>query len=200
MNNEGYVKYSAIHTPGSAMEPPLWKNLNNVRTKLHDLNLVGARLDGIGFGNVSIRTEGNQFFISGTSTGADKVLTADKYCLVTSVDIAANSIASTGPIQASSESMTHGAIYESCQEAKSVIHIHDRKIFDGMLKDKFPATPASAEYGSPEIAMAIAQTINDLRKPEGIIALAGHDEGVIAYSSSPEKAFDLIQAFYNKYH
>jgi glyoxylase-like metal-dependent hydrolase (beta-lactamase superfamily II) len=96
--------------------------------------------------------------------------------------------------------MTHSAIYESCLGAKSVIHIHDRKIFDGMLKDHCPATPVSAEYGTPEIAFAIAQCVKQSGKPEGTIVLAGHDEGVIAYSSSPEKTSDLIQAFYNKYH
>jgi ribulose-5-phosphate 4-epimerase/fuculose-1-phosphate aldolase len=96
--------------------------------------------------------------------------------------------------------MTHGAIYESCPEAKSVIHIHDRKIFDSMLKDHCPATPASAEYGTPEIALAIIRCVKQSGKPEGTIVLAGHDEGIIAYSNSPEKTFDLIQALYTKYH
>jgi ribulose-5-phosphate 4-epimerase/fuculose-1-phosphate aldolase len=144
--------------------------------------------------------EGNQFLISGTSTGAERILAANKYCLVTSINIRANKITSTGPIQASSESMTHGAIYQSCREAESVIHIHNRKIFDGMIKDHCPATPASAEYGSPEIAIAIAENIRQSGELEGTIVLAGHDEGVIAYSSSPEKAFSLIQDLYIKYH
>ncbi|GHU16449.1 hypothetical protein FACS1894163_05840 [Spirochaetia bacterium] len=200
MNNEGYVKYFAEHSPGPSIEPPLWKNLNDVRTKLHDLSLVGVNAKGIAFGNVSIRMEDNQFLISGTSTGTERILAADKYCLVISVTIAANKITSKGPIHASSESMTHGAIYESCPEAKSVIHIHDRAIFDGMRKDHCLATPVSAEYGTPEIAVAIAHCVRQWGKPEGALVLAGHDEGVIAYSSSPEKAFDIIQALFDKYH
>jgi ribulose-5-phosphate 4-epimerase/fuculose-1-phosphate aldolase len=200
VKNEGTVKYSAQHTPAAAMTPPLWKNLNDVRTRLHDLYLLGVRPDGIAFGNVSMRMEGNQFLISGTSTGAEKVLGADKYCLVTSIDIAANTIISRGPIPASSESMTHGAIYEACPLAKSVIHIHDRKIFDGMRSGRCLATPPDAEYGTPEIARAIAHCVTQSGKSEGVIVLAGHDEGLIAYSGNPDKAFDLIQTLYNKYH
>ena len=114
MANEGYVKYTAEHTMGPVIETPLWADLNRARTKLREMGLVGMTSDGIGFGNLSLRVEGNKFLISGTATGALPVLGPDGYCLITSFDIDKNRVVSTGPVKPSSETMTHGVIYQSC--------------------------------------------------------------------------------------
>jgi hypothetical protein len=198
-NSEGYVKYSASHTTRSAVVPPLWKDLNEVRTKLHDLHIVGVRADGVGFGNVSIRLTGNQFLISGTATGAERELTPDGYCTVISIDSPGNRVVSAGPIHASSESMTHGAIYQSCPEARCVIHIHSRNIFDGMIRDRCLSTPREAEYGTPEIAAAIARCVARSGKTGADIVLAGHDEGVISYAPSIAAAYNRVLHLYNTY-
>ena len=181
---EGYVKYSASHIQAPAVEAPYWAKLNDARTRLHELGLVGINSQGIGFGNVSVRVKGEEFLISGTATGAAPVLSPDEYCLVTSFDIAGNSIVSSGPIRASSESMTHGAVYRAVPAANCVIHIHSRSIFDGMLQDHYPDTPAEAEYGTPEIAEATGACAAAQESGEGLIVLAGHDEGVIAFGAS----------------
>jgi ribulose-5-phosphate 4-epimerase/fuculose-1-phosphate aldolase len=202
--NEGYVKYTAEHTPGPPVDVfniPHWVELNSARTRLHKLGLVGITSGGIGFGNVSVRVGGEEFLISGTATGALPELTPAEYCLVTACDLSHNSVVSTGPVQASSESMTHGAVYHSNAGVHCVIHIHSRKIFDGMIRDRYPATPESAAYGTPESALAIGECItrDEGEHTEGVIVLAGHDEGVIAYGPSVERTFHLIMELYNKY-
>jgi ribulose-5-phosphate 4-epimerase/fuculose-1-phosphate aldolase len=196
---EGYVKYTASHTPAPALAHPLWAELNEARTRLHDLGLLGIYPDGIGFGNVSIRLEGDRFLITGTATGAPRELSPGDYCLVSSVDITRNRIVSSGPVKASSESMTHGAIYQACPRAMCVLHIHCREIFDGMLRDGCLSTPAAAEYGTPAMARAIAGCAGKGEKSEGSIVLAGHDEGVIAYGPSVERALELVLALYHTY-
>jgi ribulose-5-phosphate 4-epimerase/fuculose-1-phosphate aldolase len=209
MTGEGYVKYAAQHTNAPAIEVPHWAELNEARTKLHKLGLVGITSAGIGFGNLSVRYQGDEFLISGTATGAAEALTPAQYCLVRSFDIGKNQVVSTGPVPASSESMTHGVIYRSCPGANCVIHIHSRPIFDGMLRDKCPASPESAAYGTPEIAFAIGKCAAELGGNEGngcegsgcqgSIVLAGHDEGVISYGPTVERAFTLIRELYEKY-
>jgi len=199
MLSEGYIKYTAEHTNAVAVEMPQWEALNQARTDLYKIGLVGVYPDGIGFGNVSARFNGEAFLISGTATGAKPVLSRSDYCLVNSFDIASSHVVSSGPIQASSESMTHGAVYRSCLGVNCVIHIHSRAIFDGMLRDNYPATPPDAAYGTPEIALAIQQCAADLEKDEGQIVMAGHEEGVIAYSSSVQRTLSLILELYNKY-
>ena len=193
---EGYVKYTAEHTTCLVTETPHWAELNNARTHLHKLGLVGANSDGIGFGNVSARCNGNEFIISGTATGAVPVLALDQYCLVNFFDIEKNRVVTSGPVQASAESMSHGAVYQSCTEAECVIHIHSKKIFDKMLWEDYVRTPKDAEYGTPEIALAIGACVRNSGKNEGQIIMAGHDEGIIAYGPSIERAFNLILELY----
>jgi hypothetical protein len=68
-----------------------------------------------------------------------------------------------------------------------------------MIQDRYPATPAGAEFGTPEIAIAIAECAAKTGKNEGTIVLAGHDEGVIAYAASVERALSLILELNSKY-
>jgi len=198
-HSEGYVKYTAVHTTAPAIEAPHWAELNNARTQLHRLGLVGVTPQGIGFGNVSIRFQGEEFLISGTATGASPELNAAEYCLVNSFDLAQNRIVSIGPVQASSEAMTHGAVYQSCSGAHCVMHIHCGAIFKGMIRDGCPATVENAAYGTPEIALALAECVQELGTDEGAVVLAGHDEGVIVWGPTVERALQLIQSLHNKY-
>jgi ribulose-5-phosphate 4-epimerase/fuculose-1-phosphate aldolase len=200
MTGEGYVKYAAEHTMAAAIETPHWARLNNARTKLRELGLVGANSNGVGFGNLSVRVSGDQFLISGTATGAAPVLGPDGYCLIVSFDVERNRVVSTGPVKPSSEAMTHGVIYQSCPAANCVIHVHSRAIFDGMIRDGYPATPETAAYGTPEIALAIGERVGETAKDEGCIVLAGHDEGVIVYGPMAERALSLTEELYSKYN
>jgi hypothetical protein len=47
--------------------------------------------------------------------------------------------------------------------------------------------------------MAIEVCVRDSGKNEGQIVMAGHDEGVIVYGPSTERAFNLILELYEKY-
>lgn len=198
-SSEGYVKYSAEHTMAPPIDVPQWTKLNDARSRLHQLGLVGALPNGVGFGNVSIRLQGNEFLITGTATGAQPILGPDKYCLIKSFDFKKNRVVSAGPAQPSAESMTHGAVYQACPAVNCVMHIHSRIIFDGMVRDRYPATPEDITYGTPEIAFAIEKCVHELNKDEGRIVMLGHDEGVIAYGPSVEKTFTLIRELYDAY-
>ena len=197
MRDEGYIKYTAKHITASAVEMPQWAELNEARNNLYKLGLVGVYPNGIGFGNVSARFSGEEFLISGTETGVKPVLSPSDYCIVKSFDITHNHVVSSGPIQASSESMTHGAVYRSCPAANCVIHIHSKTIFDNMIRDCYPATPIAAAFGTPDIAVAIGNIVSD--KGEGQIVMAGHEEGIITYGATIQRALSLILELYNKY-
>ena len=197
--SEGYVKYTAEHTFSPAIAVPGWAELNEARTLLYGMGLVGVTQGGIGFGNLSLRYRLDEFLISGTATGSLPVLGPENYCLVTSFDIENNRVVSTGPVRASSESMTHGVIYRRCPAANCVIHVHSRAIFDGMIRGRFPSTPQDAAFGTPEIALAIGELVQEPGKDEGCIVMAGHDEGVISYGPSVEKALALVRELFEKY-
>lgn len=190
--DEGYVKYHAHHVLEPAPQHPLLSALDATRTKLHDLGLIGMYDNGIGFGNLSLRTKDNQFIISGSGTGGKRILGESGYCLVTSFDPDANSVECAGPIQASSEAMTHGAVYAENPRVQCVIHIHSRLLFDRLLAQNWPHTPKSAAYGTPAIAKAIASLVRGAQTDLALFVLAGHDEGLVAYGPSIEATRDLL--------
>ena len=206
--DEGYVKYNAYHKviPASDIETlvPNWQELNNIRTKLYKLGLIGTDNNGIGFGNLSMRLNADEFIISGTGTGTKQELTLHDYCLVKTFDLSRNSIESMGPVQASSESMTHGAVYISNKTVNCVIHIHSRSIFDRMLHNKYPRTPKTATYGTPELALTIAECVKAISKSNplqvsGAIILPGHEPGIIVFNACPEKAYLLVEELYSRF-
>ena len=195
---DGVVKYQASHTRGdvetslrtlpagireTALDAlTLFPELDAARTALHDAGLIGVYPSGIGYGNVSLRLAGNLFLISGSGTGSSRLLGKQGYSLVRAFDPLENTVASFGPVQASSESMTHGAVYGAANKARCVIHIHSPFLFTSLLAEGFPAL-------SREVARLITE---ELSPSEGIFVTAGHNEGVFAYGESIASTLNLI--------
>jgi ribulose-5-phosphate 4-epimerase/fuculose-1-phosphate aldolase len=195
---DGYVKYRAEFMDAPAPRSPLLPALISVRAALYDLALIGVYPNGIGYGNVSVRAEnGAGFIISGTATGGARVLAPEDYCLVTDFDIDANLVRERGRVRASSESMSHGAIYRACPSARCVLHVHSRAIFDAMLSGGFPTTPPGAVYGTPEMARAVMSAAAG--KADGALVMAGHDEGVLVWGAAVEDAFARVKTLYDAY-
>ncbi len=197
MIDEGYIKYRAERCEGEVPYTDALRNLNMVRTTLFNMGLIGIYDNGIGYGNLSIRTEGNAFVISGSATGGAMILKPEQFALVESFDLAQNSVQSVGMIDASSESMSHGAVYEALPAVQAVIHIHSRELFDFMLKGDYHRTDAAIAFGTPELATAIVELVTAQPEPAGIFATAGHDEGIIAYGRDLDEVYELIEQIYN---
>lgn len=179
--DEGYVKYRCLHTPGPAPAHPDLAALDALRTALFDAGLLGMRPDGVGFGNVSVRGAGECFVITATGTGGARVLGPEGYCLVTAFDEVANQVRSVGPRQASSEAMSHGAVYRADPSAHCVAHVHSRALFDRLLAAGAMATPSDAAFGTPDMARALADLVCRRRGRAGVMVMRGHDEGLMAY-------------------
>lgn len=193
--DEGYIKFN-LHWDQKEFDfaDDDFKLLNSYRTKLFELNLIGAYPDGVGFGNLSIRLTENQFVITGSSTGNYKNLTKNHYALVKNFDLDKNYIHSVGLTKASSESLSHAAIYQSIQEVNAVIHIHHQKYWEKYL-NKLPTTPEDASFGTPEMAREISKLTTS---EKGIIIMGGHPEGIMAYGNSLNQAGKIVFNHYQK--
>lgn len=206
---DGVVKYHAQHTAGDIetylrtlpAEPRdaalnamrLFPELDAARTALHDAGLIGVYPSGIGYGNISLRLAENLFLISGSATGANRVLGRQGYSLVCTFDPLENTVESLGPVQASSESMTHGAIYGAARGVHCVIHIHSPLLFTSLLAKGFPRTPESVAYGTPALSREVARlTAEELPPSGGIFVTAGHNEGVFAYGENIASPLNAI--------
>lgn len=191
--HEGYIKFRIDFTPHPPPDADEIALLNEWRQRLYRLGYIGMYDGGIGFGNLSIRVPGTrQFIISGTKTGGLRRLEAAHYTLVNDFHIQNNLIRCKGMVKASSESLTHAAVYESAPAVNAVFHIHNQKLWQKYLH-RLPSTAEHALYGTPAMAEEIRRILSDDSNIiRGVIVMAGHPEGIISFGSGPEEAGQRI--------
>ncbi|HLP79758.1 MAG TPA: class II aldolase/adducin family protein [Acidobacteriota bacterium] len=195
--DDGYVKYHCVWTKAQPLAPDQLTELNHWRQQMYYLHLIGAYTNHVGFGNVSVRIPGtNKFIISGTETGNLKFLDESHYCIVTATDIANNTLYCTGPIRASSEAMTHAAIYNADADAMAVIHVHSPTMWEA-LKGKLHTTDENATYGTPAMAGELTTAATKKLK-EKLVVMGGHKEGLIAWGPTIADAGKVIIKHYEK--
>ena len=186
---EGVIKFklefNAAPPPGlaSTAELTVWRQI------LHRLGLTGrdsARYHGFAYGNVSLRTGPRQFVISGTQTGGKSMLTPVDYCAVLDFDLAKNWVLAEGPIEPSSEALTHGAIYAGNQNIMCALHVHSPTLWHHSKRLGLLETDAAIAYGTPALAQAVGQLVQN--RPLGIISMRGHEDGLIAFADTIAQA------------
>lgn len=198
---EGYIKFNCIWDQAKVLFPASeYRQLEKARSELYALGLIGAYPDGIGFGNISVRSKDDRsFIISGSATGGLSKLVPEDYSLVTDYRITHNTIFCTGLIQASSESLTHAAIYQSVPHMGAVIHIHCLWLWEKLI-NKYPTTAVGIEYGTPEMAQAVGQLACNIKDDEEkIIVMGGHKEGILAFGHHINDAMQSIISVYDHY-
>jgi L-ribulose-5-phosphate 4-epimerase len=191
---EGNIKFNCLLCDESAgLSDENYFLLNKWRNKLYHLGLIGCYPGNIGYGNISIRS-GSGFIITGSATGCSENLLKDHYVRVDHYDFLTNEIHCSGKIKASAESLTHAAVYEARPEVMAVIHIHNLDLWD-KYKGLMPTSPENAEYGTPEIALAVRSLcLNDKITGNEVIIMGGHKEGIIAFGSDLDVAGNKVLA------
>ncbi len=200
MVDDGYIKYKCIWTKTQPVSPHKIHDIVVWRQELYDLHIIGAYENGVGFGNVSQRIQNSsEFFVTGTATGNEAQLTPNHISVVTDVDIDDNVLYCSGPVKASSEAMTHAAIYEADKEVNAVIHVHNLALWD-VFYDVVPTTHPSASYGTPKMAHELARIANEhlKKKQKPLIVMAGHEEGLITYGKTLDEAGKTILDYMKK--
>ncbi len=184
---EGYVKFTDMHVHQNPVNYPGLDGLMYWRNVLFQVGLIGEE-DGIGYGNVSMRL-GDDFVISGTRTGGTINLKADGYTKVVKCSPRLNRVVSIGPVGASSESMTHDAVYRCDPKIKYVVHVHSKEMWKLLDMTRKPATPENAKYGTPEMAEAVSRLFAETNvRSERIFWMAGHEDGVVSFGETVDVA------------
>ena len=194
--DEGYIKYQSHWSPGPAPDAAAARLLEEWRRPLFAAGLIGHYHElNIGFGNLSTRSgEAGQFLITGTQTGHIEQTTADHYSLVTSFDLDRNEVYCTGPVQASSEAMTHAALYGLDPSIGAIVHVHSKPLWDQYLH-VLPTSDSAVTYGTPEMAMELERLYRETAfGSDGIAVMGGHEDGLISIGESIEQAATKILA------
>jgi len=189
--DEGYIKYHCHWDEKKCITPEEIDTINHWREILCEHGLIGMLSNGIGFGNISIRQDNNIFLISGSATGGIPKLDETHYSRVTSFNLGKNELCCEGQTIASSESLTHAALYAIDPAIQSVVHVHHR---EGWLKGlhRLPTTPADIAYGTPEMAAAVQSCYSQYKHTGNLIFMAGHEDGIISVGHTPEQAAEFL--------
>ena len=192
--NDGVIKFRCTRKDELAEMPDgLYARLEQARTVLIHKGWIGEGEDGIGFGNISAKSDsGSDFFISGSGTGGLKSLNPEHYVLVTGYKIDENRVDCTGLINASAETMSHAALYDATYKTGAVIHIHSYGLWKKLIH-VCPTTPECVLYGTPEMAEALKNmAATPAAKRYGAIVMGGHPEGIIAFGKTLDEALQAL--------
>lgn len=191
---EGVIKYHLDFTEAPAKPVIGFADLNAWRSILWRLGLIGqdpARYGGLGYGNISLRLEEDGFLVTGTQTGHLAQLTLEQYVHVQEARPVENYLRAEGPIAPSSEALTHAAVYNVSPDISCVAHGHGPEIWRRATALGLPTVAANIAYGTPEMAIAV-ETLVRGNPMQGMIAMLGHEDGLLAYGSSPAQACWLL--------
>ncbi len=188
--DDGYIKFKCNFEKIDCIKFEDISNIIEIRNRLYKHKLIGCYPNNIAFGNISKRMTSKSFIITGTNTSCKAKISERDFSYVVNWNIKQNTITCKGLIQASSESLSHAAIYEILPDAYCVIHIHNNKLWEKYL-NILPTSIQTAQYGTPEIALSIQQLIR--KQPlNNTIVMGGHPDGIISWDLSPEKVFQNI--------
>ena len=182
---EGVIKFDYAFDETDEVVPIdeqilLWRQM------LFQYDLVGEvpdRYGGFGFGNISYRLP-QGFAITASQTGRAAILEAQHFALVTDWSLERNWLRAEGAMRPSSESLTHAAIYEANASIQAVFHVHSPELWGAQEMLCLPETSASIPYGTVEMA-ATLKALTQRLGAEGLIRMAGHEDGIVAWSTSP---------------
>ena len=189
MIDEGYIKYQCYWQNVETIVNSDITKLNFWRDRFYKLGLIGEYDNGIGFGNLSIRSpDSSQLIISGTQTGGIPDLTTQHYTKVTDYNWQQNYVTCMGLIKASSETLTHAAIYQALPTVNAVIHVHHQALWEQLL-NKVPTTKPQCAYGTPEMAEEIIRLCRQSStQRQKIIVMSGHESGILTFGNDLKQA------------
>jgi ribulose-5-phosphate 4-epimerase/fuculose-1-phosphate aldolase len=199
---EGVVQFQAFLERTGRVHLSNFVDFVRARQLLFDLEAIGGDMEryGAAFGNVSVRTGGaappgrRSFAITCTQSGGDRTLLSDRWVKVVRYDCVQNSVHAVGPCPPSSESMTHGAIYDASLDIRCVLHGHDPRLWSTLLTLSQPHVPSEFTYGTPEMGIAVSELVRESTTSTwalpGVLAMAGHRDGFLAWGTSPVEAAD----------
>lgn len=205
---EGVIKFQLDHR-SSRLEPLRFQEIaaklaawRKVMSLTHLVGQDPRLYEGAGYGNVSARIGPpgaalgrRSFLITATQTSGKGQIDLQDFVAVERYDFRQNRVTSHGSQEPSSESMTHGAIYDQGPHIRCVLHAHSPALWRSARNLRLPTTDAAVSYGTPEMALEVQRLFRESAVVERqILAMGGHEDGILAFGRSPEEAGQTLIA------
>jgi len=194
---EGVIKFNCHwNQSGPVISDEQYEIINYWREILYNMDLIGAYENGVAFGNISMRIKGgNKFVITGSSTGEIPELEPGHYIMVNSFNINDNAVQCAGPLKASSETLSHAAIYSADAGVNAVIHVHSIDLWNELIY-KVPTTNPSMDYGTTGLAKDILRLFEESDVYEKrIIIMAGDKAGILTFGHDMDEAVNVLMQY-----
>jgi len=152
---EGVTKFNRQYRLTERVTGEDFHELDRWRDIFYSLDLIGLNNKKEGKGNVSklVNLRYNEpknkkwFVITGSQTGHLEELARENYCVVLGYYPEENRVVqAVKQAECSSESMTHGIVYDCDPSAKYVFHVHSPHIWTESERLEIPITNRSVEY------------------------------------------------------
>src|SRR6266850_1279068 len=202
-SGEGVIGFEVLHQTRALEDRVHGERIRILvawREVLARLGLIGrdpARYEGFAYGNVSARVGpmggagrgARRFLVTGSQTAGRRDVTLADFCLVERYDVARNQVTSHGLLPPSSESLTHGAIYDIAPAARVVLHGHAPEIWRHARALGIPVTRPEVSNGTVGMALEVQRLYRESAlSSTGMLAMGGHEDGVIAFAHTAEEA------------
>lgn len=194
VEQEGVIKYTLdFQRQVVRLNPKILREINHSRQLMIDNALLGQddeRYCGYGFGNISCRGDGSNtcFVITGSQTGHLRHLSNDSFACISKINSKQNTLHACGETEPSSESMTHGVLYQQHCQIRAVVHVHSPDIWHASGCLNLASTAKEIPYGTPEMAHAVQALTCALMKRNAalpmLFVMKGHEDGVVAAGAS----------------
>jgi len=171
--------------------------LNAWRTMLMQMDMIGQtpeRYDGFGFGNISMRDD-KEFIITSSQSGGIKDLSPEEYVRITGWNFDRFWVDAEGSKPPSSESLTHAMVYECAKNVNFLFHAHCPQIWENAEALNIPTTPPQVTYGTPEMAAAFKQLLEDNVSRPIVFATPGHTDGVFSCGHTARDTGGLLVSY-----
>jgi hypothetical protein len=196
---EGVIRFAMEHRAvpldplalaGAAALLGAWRE---VLARLGVLGQHPGRYAGVAYGNASVRLGplgavpqgARRFLVTATGTSGMPAVGLGEMCVVERWDIDGNRVASAGPRPPSSESLTHGALYDAAPDARVVLHGHAPELWRHGQALGLPVTDPGVAEGTPRMAREVQRLVRaGTAGAVGIIVMGGHPDGVLAFGRS----------------
>lgn len=174
---------------GDRLDDERFERLAAWRQILKQQKLIGRdrrRYEGFAFGNLSARDPHDplRFFVTASQTGGTGLLHRKHITRVDRWNAERFDVDATGALPPSSESITHGMVYEADAQLEWIMHVHSPAIWRAAARLKLPVTAADVPYGSAAMAAAVGALMRKHLERPLVFATLGHEDGVFACGAS----------------
>ena len=191
---EGVIQFHHQRKQQQAISNTAYKILEPARQQAFRKKWIGVYPDGVAYGNLSCRLQGETgFYITASQTGSLSNCLAEHYCHIHDYNYQNNQVSYSGCRPPSSESLTHAMFYELDRHISCVLHIHHAQAWK-QLKYVLPTSHEDVTYGTIEMAMEIKRLFHESSLQQSkILVMAGHEDGIISFAEDMTETFAIMQ-------